>query len=280
VQQAVLYAPFGEIIAQYSQYWHQDKIPEYLFNAKELDEESGMYYYHARYYKPDRFISRDPHFERYFWLSPYSYCANNPVNNIDPDGRDFYDWKGKHLGSSENKDDVHLVSGRQNKKIIKANEKAGKTTDPSEVKVDVRTTKAELTEALHVLKRTEDNGGNSEESSVVTPDGRVIRGEKGKESTGTSPASAELPSVPGNNNTSIHSHRLGLYGEDKKSYASPEILSKFSDERTFRGFRLNIVVGYTKPDETGHRREGAVFYNRNADRIGFMERSSIRRILK
>jgi len=59
----------------------------YAFNAKELDEENGMYYYSARYYAPPTFISRDPLFEKYPSISPYAYCANNPVLFIDPDGR-------------------------------------------------------------------------------------------------------------------------------------------------------------------------------------------------
>lgn len=37
---------------------------------------------------PPVFISRDPLFEKYPTFSPYAYCANNPVNVIDPDGRD------------------------------------------------------------------------------------------------------------------------------------------------------------------------------------------------
>ncbi|MBO4739381.1 MAG: hypothetical protein J5606_07470, partial [Bacteroidales bacterium] len=61
-------------------------IPKYSFNAKELDEETGMYYYEARYYAPPTFTSRDPLFEKYFWISPYSYCANNPIKYMDPSG--------------------------------------------------------------------------------------------------------------------------------------------------------------------------------------------------
>jgi RHS repeat-associated protein len=87
VQQQVLYAPFGEVISEYNAYWHQGKVPDYLFNAKEKDEESGMYYYSARYYAPPVFISRDPLFEKYPFMSPYAYCANNPVIIVDPDGR-------------------------------------------------------------------------------------------------------------------------------------------------------------------------------------------------
>jgi RHS repeat-associated protein len=68
-----------------------DTIPRYLFNAKEKDEESGMYYYEARYYAPPTFISRDPLFEERHWLNPYHYCSNNPVNRIDPTG--LSDWE-------------------------------------------------------------------------------------------------------------------------------------------------------------------------------------------
>jgi RHS repeat-associated protein len=82
------YALFGEILAEYNAYWHQGKIPDYQFNAKELDEENGMYYFNARYYALPTFISRDPLFEKYPWMSPYAYCSNNPVKYIDPDGRE------------------------------------------------------------------------------------------------------------------------------------------------------------------------------------------------
>ncbi len=61
-------------------------IPKYSFNAKELDEETGMYYFEARYYRAPTFTSRDPLFEKYFWMSPYAYCANNPVKFVDPTG--------------------------------------------------------------------------------------------------------------------------------------------------------------------------------------------------
>jgi RHS repeat-associated protein len=92
VVQQVYYAPFGEVITEYNAYWHQGKIPDYMFNAKELDEENGMYYYEARYYNPPMFISRDPLFEKYPFMSPYAYCSNNPVIRIDPDGREDYEW--------------------------------------------------------------------------------------------------------------------------------------------------------------------------------------------
>jgi RHS repeat-associated protein len=83
--QQVLYAPFGEVVKERNQNWNNN-VPAYLFNAKELDEESGMYYFEARYMKPPTFISRDPLFERYPHFSPYSAMANSPLLYVDPDG--------------------------------------------------------------------------------------------------------------------------------------------------------------------------------------------------
>lgn len=58
----------------------------YLFNGKELDYETGLYYYGARYYDPkvSIFLNVDPLVEK--TMSPYAYVNNNPVNLIDPTG--------------------------------------------------------------------------------------------------------------------------------------------------------------------------------------------------
>lgn len=80
---------------------------QYKFNGKELDQETGLYYYGARYYDPkgSLWLSVDPHAERYPSMSPYSAMANNPINVIDPDGRDIilliwasHDGKIGHAG--------------------------------------------------------------------------------------------------------------------------------------------------------------------------------------
>jgi len=86
VTQGFIYSPFGELIYEHNPAWENNRVPKYAFNAKELDEENGMYYYSARYYAPPTFISRDPMFEKYPSINPYSYCRNNPVLFIDPTG--------------------------------------------------------------------------------------------------------------------------------------------------------------------------------------------------
>ena len=60
-------------------------------NGKELDRMHGLdtYDYGARQYNPilGRWDRMDPLCEKYYGVSPYAYCANNPVRYIDPDGR-------------------------------------------------------------------------------------------------------------------------------------------------------------------------------------------------
>ena len=63
----------------------------YKYNGKELDRMHGLdwYDYGAREYDPTigQFISMDPLCEKYYNVSPYAYCAGNPVRYVDPDGR-------------------------------------------------------------------------------------------------------------------------------------------------------------------------------------------------
>jgi len=91
-------------------------MPNYAFNAKELDEENNMYYYSARYYAPPTFISRDPMFEKYSSISPYTYCANNPVMFVDPDGKrprpyGLLFYYGLTLGGVSNLGESQIIGG-------------------------------------------------------------------------------------------------------------------------------------------------------------------------
>ena len=67
----------------------QNYATPYKFTGKELDEETGLYYFGARYYAPREsiWLSVDPLAESSPNASPYNYCLNNPINMIDPDGR-------------------------------------------------------------------------------------------------------------------------------------------------------------------------------------------------
>ncbi len=86
--QFFLNLPFGETMAE--QRLSGNLNNPYKFNGKELDEETGLYYYGARYYNPriSVWLSVDPLAEKYPSYSPYTFCLNNPVIYTDPDGRD------------------------------------------------------------------------------------------------------------------------------------------------------------------------------------------------
>jgi hypothetical protein len=51
----------------------------------------NMYDYGARIYDPviGRFTTMDPLAEKYYSVSPYAYCGNNPINRTDPTGMDW-----------------------------------------------------------------------------------------------------------------------------------------------------------------------------------------------
>ena len=66
----------------------------YKYSGKEFDTFGGtdLYDFHARYHAPStgRFMTVDPMAEKYPGISPYMYCAGNPIAYIDPDGMQIF----------------------------------------------------------------------------------------------------------------------------------------------------------------------------------------------
>ena len=79
------YYPFGGVFAS------EENVQPYKYNGKELDAKKGLnwYDYGARHYDATlgRWHAVDPLAEKYYSVSPYNYCMNNPMNAIDPDGK-------------------------------------------------------------------------------------------------------------------------------------------------------------------------------------------------
>ncbi len=86
------YLPYGELLVD--EHNSSEEMP-YKFNGKEMDEETGLYYYGARYMNPaaSMFLGVDPLAEKYPSIGGYVYCAGNPVKLVDPDGKGWIKTK-------------------------------------------------------------------------------------------------------------------------------------------------------------------------------------------
>lgn len=112
VTQHMEYLPYGETLVDE----HQNSYnTPYKFNGKELDDETGNYYYGARYYNPkwSVWLSTDPLAEEYPSWSSYNYTMLNPVNLTDPTGmgpenNDPPYTRLIFYGGSNNDDDLFL----------------------------------------------------------------------------------------------------------------------------------------------------------------------------
>ena len=74
------------------------------FTGKERDSETGFSYFGARYYDSDiltGWLSVDPLADKYPNISPYAYCAWNPIKLVDPDGEDWYEVENKETKQKE-----------------------------------------------------------------------------------------------------------------------------------------------------------------------------------
>jgi len=107
------------------------------YNGKEFVEMNGYdtYDYGARgyYAATGRFTSVDPLAEKHYDMSPYAYCGGNPVNRIDPDGRDWYmNEKTGALYYNKNQSDKSITYKKQQYTKVGENDmmgKMGKTTE-------------------------------------------------------------------------------------------------------------------------------------------------------
>ena len=81
------YLPYGELLVD--EHSSSEDLP-YKFNGKQFDEETGLYYYGARYMNPvtSLWYGVDPLAEKYQASGSYLYCRQNPVRRVDVDGND------------------------------------------------------------------------------------------------------------------------------------------------------------------------------------------------
>ena len=103
--QHLQYLPYGERYVDQRAAGYNER---FTFTGKERDEETGYGYFGARYMDHElmtMWLSVDPMADKYPSMSPYAYCAWNPVKLVDPDGKKIrgvkYNYKTQQFSYSK-----------------------------------------------------------------------------------------------------------------------------------------------------------------------------------
>ena len=125
IEQANHYYAFGGLLGTS---FNGDK-QKYKYNGKELDRFLGwdMLDYGARWYdsKLQCWSTVDPLAEKYYHLSPYVYCADNPVKYTDPNGKAFEPWIALQ---TDNRGNAIWIQNKSTKAFIRSMSRFGQTT--------------------------------------------------------------------------------------------------------------------------------------------------------
>ena len=107
-----LYNPWGESLYEWNSGTASFSSP-YRFNGKELDEETGLGYYGARYYDNQfsMWLSVDPVARAMPGWSPYVSSFDNPIQFVDPDGKKPTPAEAARMSSHVYGDNVKLIGG-------------------------------------------------------------------------------------------------------------------------------------------------------------------------
>ena len=197
--------------------------------AQTPDFTTGYTDFGARQYSPTlrRWMTPDPLSEKYYGVSPYAFCNNNPVNFVDPDGMAygvFVDSNGKVLGNDGKEDNkVYLMLDSADKKasksFIKSNSGDSKAFDENrEIYnefVEIEGSDIVRSEMMMIVGQDDGSGGtddkNNREYGGVIKDGKVCQAPMGEVSSPTDNkgVSIELPT----GYPSFHSHPSGTYSD-------------------------------------------------------------------
>ena len=286
---------------------HSSLAEIYSFPAKERDTETGLsvtslrsvsssslnqtrtssvWYslvrrFGARYYSSDLsiWLSVDPMSGKYPSLSPYVYCADNPVKCVDLNGEevgDYRKWDGELLGSDGYDDfNVYFVSDIKSIEKIEKDNNLGRQTNSKDVVVDWETNIFQLQSIVSVYNKTVINGGSREEATVYPK--RTRPSCCINYPTGNSDGTIDILSQ---GYISIHSHRLdGFECPDALGvtcYQSPFEPSEEFDKHLFKNYKYNIIVGNRSlTDQTAY----AVCYDSQTNKLWDIKVNTLRDIL-
>ncbi len=265
-----------------SYYFHSP----YKFNGKELYEETGFYYYGARYYDPrvSIWMSADLMAEKYPNVNGYVYCKESPVVFVDPDGRkvdtppgDYFSIDGKTYLGSDNIDDKKIYISQGNKTNFLT---ADKTEVPGGL-VTLTSIKTSLlltnSPSSHQIPDTK--GGNHEVRVDVDSNGISTFTTGGKsyiDSDGIARGGVNSIDMNGrvNESNSVivgHSHPTATIIENGSAYTFKANEPTADDLISFKNHKVNFISGNIERQEvtrnldgsynTPINKQGAVFYD-------------------
>jgi RHS repeat-associated protein len=207
---------------------------KYLYNGKELQEETDWYDYGARMQDPwlGRFFTQDRFSEKYYALTPYQYGADNPILFVDVNGdslqvsgsqeatQQFLDIINQGLGGFYNAsvDDNGLVT-------LEATEQEGELTKEQQAFVDVISEATSLETGLSTFNVVNENDATSED---------VFFGDNGQ---------SEVSATPGQHTIDVgDAQALGSDGKlTSQGVVAHEVKEGFAIQ--VKGSRPNIAHG-------------------------------------
>ena len=275
VRETINYYPFGsEMRMQDPAQMTNDFQHPYRFTGKELDRLNGlnMYDFGARWYDVagvPMWTSVDPLAEKYYNVSPYVYCNNNPVMFIDPDGRasgDYYNTSGKQIGTDGLDDDKkYMVLDSEEQKLVKAQE----TTSLDDLSSAIPVPSNQVVNAMEMaFMKTEETG--REYGFRVGVNGTVtsLTSGTGNDLSNWDGPMAELRAIGEYAAYDVHTHPMGdsgIYGMAQpsptdiqnviRSSGQPSVVLGYNEKPPV--FNSNMIGGFMHPQ----LERGIGFYN-------------------
>ncbi len=255
VTQVTNYYSFGAPYADASASKGSDVQP-YKYNGKELDLMHGLntYDYGARQHDPilARWDRIDPLCEKYYSTSPYAYCVNNPVRQIDPNGMastDFYDENGRHIGTDNIDNNQRVVVQNSSDVANVQNQMANTgTVDASQISSGVTLPADDiLNESLNVNDQGNARGGGQEVALDMYTNGQnePAVGKEVDMNTFDATAAPRIRTDCGPLRATIHYHpfKWKSINGGGAIYTSATRASGYDTEK-FKNSPVNIIVGY------------------------------------